>query len=141
MLKLLVPVDGSAASERLAQYLARLQQAGPVAEFHLLNVQIPAVSGHGRTFVSQEDLDGYYRDEGNRALAPARQILAAAGITHKDHLAVGHPATTITDFAAQHGFDGIVMGTHGRSGFGGVLMGSVAAEVVRNAHVPVTLVK
>jgi len=141
MLKLLVAIDGSAASERVAGYLVNLHRAGVDAEFHLLNVQIAAVSGHGRSFVNQSDLDAYYREEGNAALAAARVMLDAAGIAHRDHLAVGHVATTLCEFVNSHGLDGIVMGTHGRSGLGGLLMGSVATEVVREARVPVTLVK
>ena len=37
--------------------------------------------------------------------------------------------------------DLIVMGTHGRTGLGRLLMGSVAEQVVRNASCPVLTVK
>lgn len=141
MIKLLVAIDGSAASERIAQYITRWRAAGPAAEFHLINVQIPAVSGLGRSFVSQPDLDAYYREEADRALAPAQRVLDGAGLPHSDHLLVGHPASAIADFAAEHGFDGIIIGTHGRTALGRLLLGSVASEVIERATVPVTLVK
>jgi nucleotide-binding universal stress UspA family protein len=46
-------------------------------------------------------------------------------------------ARTIVDYAADNGFDLIVMGTHGRRGMAHLLMGSVAENVVRTATCPV----
>lgn len=47
----------------------------------------------------------------------------------------------IVPFAAGHGADLIVMGTHGRTGLAHVLLGSVAEEVVRRAKCPVLTVR
>lgn len=49
----------------------------------------------------------------------------------------GATARTIVDYAADNGFDLIVMGTHGRTGIAHLLMGSVAERVVRSAACPV----
>jgi nucleotide-binding universal stress UspA family protein len=56
-------------------------------------------------------------------------------------LAEGNPATTILDVARETACDVLVMGTHGRTGLGRVLMGSVAEKVVRSAACPVLTVK
>lgn len=53
----------------------------------------------------------------------------------------GDPATEITQFAADHGIDVIVMGTHGRTGVSHLVMGSVAEGIVRTAPVPVLTVR
>jgi nucleotide-binding universal stress UspA family protein len=42
--------------------------------------------------------------------------------------------------AQASGAETIVMGTHGRTGFGRLLMGSVAGDVLRKARIPVVLV-
>jgi nucleotide-binding universal stress UspA family protein len=42
---------------------------------------------------------------------------------------------------SKNGFDLIVMGTHGRTGLGRLIMGSVAQHVVAKAHCPVLTVK
>src|SRR5262245_36501796 len=55
-------------------------------------------------------------------------------------LYVGSPAETIVEYAREHGFDVIVMGTHGRSGVSHLLMGSVAEQVIRQAPCPVMVV-
>lgn len=141
MLKVLAAIDGSAHSERVADYLiAQFKKAGLV-EIHLLNVQIAIDSAHARMFVSAEDLDAYYREEGEKALQPARARLDAAGVPHHWHVTVGHAAETIARYAAERQFDQIVIGTHGRTTLGRVLMGSVASEVLRRAPVPVTMVR
>jgi len=51
------------------------------------------------------------------------------------------PATEILRLAQQTKSDLIVMGTHGRTGLGRLLMGSVAEQVVRHAPCPVLTVK
>ena len=54
---------------------------------------------------------------------------------------VGTGARTIVEYAADNGFDLIVMGTHGRSGVAHLVMGSVAEHVVRSAMCPVLTVR
>jgi nucleotide-binding universal stress UspA family protein len=53
----------------------------------------------------------------------------------------GDEATEIVRLATEEGFDLIVMGTHGRTGLGRLLMGSVAEQVLRRAPCPVLTVK
>jgi nucleotide-binding universal stress UspA family protein len=53
----------------------------------------------------------------------------------------GDPATEIVALARNYPCDVIVMGTHGRTGLGRLLMGSVAENVVRTAPCPVVTVK
>jgi nucleotide-binding universal stress UspA family protein len=53
----------------------------------------------------------------------------------------GTPAAEILRTAQESHCDLIVMGTHGRSGLGCVLMGSVAESVLRSAECPVLVVK
>jgi nucleotide-binding universal stress UspA family protein len=56
-------------------------------------------------------------------------------------LVEGDPATEILALADSLEADFIVMGTHGRTGLGRLLMGSVAEQVSRKAAVPVLLIK
>lgn len=138
MTKILIPIDGSAASVHALEQLLQRDAAG--LELHLLNVQLP-VDGNVRSFVSSDELNAYHRDEGLAELATARVLLDAAGRSYQQHVLVGHPADQITRFAAENGFDEIVMGSHGRTGLLQLLMGSVAAEVSEKAKTKLTLVK
>ena len=53
----------------------------------------------------------------------------------------GHGARTIAEYAAERGVDLIVMGTHGRTGFAHLMVGSVAERLVRTAPCPVLTVR
>jgi nucleotide-binding universal stress UspA family protein len=53
----------------------------------------------------------------------------------------GEPAAAILAAAASEGADVIVIGTHGRSGVGRMLLGSTSDDVIRNADVPVLVVR
>lgn len=142
MRKVLVPVDGAAGSERVIRSLIQ-KQSGPSAaepiEIHLLNVQHP-VAGDVRTFVDDDDIKDYHHDAGLKALHAARQALDGAGVPYRFHVSVGNPAEIIAHFAEQNRCDEILIGTREQSEFSKLLRGSVAADVVRLATVPVTLV-
>lgn len=56
-------------------------------------------------------------------------------------LLIGNEASEIARFAKENNADLIVMGTHGRTGLGRLLMGSVAELVLRQATCPVLTVK
>ena len=53
----------------------------------------------------------------------------------------GHPVAEICDFVADKNVDLIIMGSHGRSGLKGVLLGSVSHAVVNKAACAVTIVR
>ncbi len=53
---------------------------------------------------------------------------------------IGEPAIEIVELAKEGGFDLVVVGTHGRTGFRHALLGSVAERVVRRACCPVLTV-
>lgn len=72
-----------------------------------------------------------------------RRITGNAGIQSGDAVLSayeGDPARTIVDQALTIEADLVVMGTHGRSGFERLVIGSVAEKVVRKAPCPVLLV-
>lgn len=71
----------------------------------------------------------------------SRFQLSAPEIRVEGHVEEGEPATAIVSAAQVTKSDLIVMGTHGRSGLGRLLMGSVAESVLRTASCPVVTVK
>lgn len=56
-------------------------------------------------------------------------------------VAQGTPARVIVEAATQESVDLIVLGTHGRTGVGRAVLGSVAEQVMRRAHCPVLTIK
>jgi nucleotide-binding universal stress UspA family protein/uncharacterized protein (DUF2267 family) len=63
------------------------------------------------------------------------------GVYCERMVAFGYPATEIVRVASEVKADLIVLGSHGRTGIGRLMMGSVAEEVIRRAACPVMVAK
>jgi len=140
--RILLPVDGSDNALRAVRHIiANTDWYQRPLELHLLNVQLPIASGLVKSFISRSQLDDYYHDEGVSALESARSELDAGNVPHHDHVSVGDSAETILYYARDKKCDLVVMGTHGHSAIGDVLLGSVASRVLHQASIPVLFVK
>ena len=62
-----------------------------------------------------------------------------AGVVVEVHAVHGRPAQALIE--ASRRADLVVVGTRGRGGFAGLVLGSVAEQVVRHAYCPVTVVR
>jgi nucleotide-binding universal stress UspA family protein len=140
MKAILVPVDGSKNSDRAVAHALALIGAGLAAELHFLNVQ-PNFGGAISTFVDRADIDAYRREEGNKALASAVELAKKASVPAIVHIGVGRHGAVVGDYVKKLGAGEVIMGTRGHTGLAGVLLGSVAQDVIAHAEVPVTLVK
>jgi nucleotide-binding universal stress UspA family protein len=140
--KILVPIDFSRHSERAAQLAAELvgKFGAQVTLLHVYNIPTYPLP-EGFVLASPQtvvELMERINDEVKRAKAG----LLARGVTAVDTLLVeGSAHAEIVRVARQKGFDLIVMGTHGRTGFQHAFMGSVAEKVVRKASCPVLTVR
>lgn len=141
MYSILVPVDGSAHSDNAVRFAVDIAKGKPDAEISLLTVHIPVISGGVKMFISVEQLQDYYQDEGAKTLASAIKIVEQSGLKFKHHVAVGHIGETIVSYAKEQGCNQIVMGTHGLGSIGTLVIGSVSNKVIHNTALPVTLVK
>jgi nucleotide-binding universal stress UspA family protein len=136
---ILVPVDGSANSDRAVRFaIEQIKLSG--GALHLLNVQLP-LGGAIRSFIRKADIDAYHREEGEQALVSAVRIATEAGIAPETHIVVGRPGTIVADFARRLDPRMVVMGTRGHTGLAGMLLGSVAQDVIAHCTAPVCLVK
>ncbi len=139
--RILVAVDGSENALRAVRHvLAEKDVYRDPLQLVLVNVQASVVSGAVKMFFSQEQLEGYYREEGDTAMAAARDLVAAAGLPAEHHILVGDPAENIARLARDTRCHQIVMGTRGMGAISGMFVGSVAAKVIHRSEVPVLLV-
>lgn len=139
---ILLPVDGSEGSSRAARHVASLARLVPDLAVHLVNVQPPGDDWMVRRMLKQEELATLEREWGDSALAPARAVLHGAGLCITEHIIQGEEiAASIAALARDLGCDQIIMGSHGRTALGGLLLGSVATKVLHLTQIPVTLVK
>ena len=140
--RVLLAVDGSEGAAQAVRHLIALRAdlRDPALELHLLNVQ-RSVSGDVARFVPGQTLDDYHHERSDKALAPARAMLDAAGFKYQQHERVGDPGAEIAAVAQAQGCGLIVMGSRGLGTHTAAVVGSVAQGTLQHANVPVLLVK
>jgi nucleotide-binding universal stress UspA family protein len=144
--RILVPVDGSSTSMlglKHALGLARDERT----RLRVLNViddMIIATAIDGYAAGDMSQLIDSLRESGEKALAQAAAMSRRAGVKSETVMVEsrGRPVSAvILDQAAEWRADLIVMGTHGRRGLNRLLLGSDAERVLREAPVPVLLLR
>ena len=138
--RIIVPIDGSAGSNRVATHAAALAAVHD-AELHGVYV-VNAGSFAGLPMESSwEGLDDLLRSDAEAALELVERAAEHEGVPVETHVLEGTPSREIVRFAERGECDLIVMGTHGRGGIDRLLLGSVAEKVVRASSVPVLTVR
>ena len=120
-----------------------LEIAGPLdMEVVLLRVVVPAppVLFEGASHVIVDDIDKL-RAEAEEYLASIATALRARGVRVTIHVRAGDAVSQILAGAHEVDADLIAMTTHGRGGLGRLLFGSIAEAVLRQAEIPVFLMR
>ncbi|MFN8057762.1 MAG: universal stress protein [Vicinamibacterales bacterium] len=138
--RVLLPFDASDNALRAVDHAVALERRGLALDLHLVNVQ-PPLRSDVTGFVPAANVQDFHREEGLKVLARAAARLDASGVAHTDHVVVGPPTDAIAELASSLEPQFILMGTHGRTAVASLLLGSVAAGVVRASTVPVMLVR
>ena len=81
------------------------------------------------------------QEESDRELAKLARVAEKDGIAHATRQVYGQPAACVAKVAEEVLSALIVLGTHGRTGWDRLLLGSVAEAVVREAPCPVLTVR
>ena len=142
--RILVPLDGSAPSERGLHEAIRLAADQKATLFLLHVIDDYPMLAEGSSARSYEATLTRLRARGEELLARANDATVQGNVKAKTVLRdVTHAtvADAIIDEAAKLECDLIIMGTHGRRGVSRLTMGSEAELVVRMSPVPVMLVR
>ncbi|NEU58914.1 universal stress protein [Halorussus sp. MSC15.2] len=135
--RVLLPTDGSEAAEAAAEHAYSLAERYD-AELHVLHVvpenETTAIVGRG-----DERLDAL-EARGRDAVTPLVEDATARDLSVTSAIEVGTPYRQILAYADEEDVDIVVMSTHGRSGVGRVVMGSVTERVIRVGETPVVAV-
>ena len=141
--RILVPTDFSETSDAALIYARQL--AGSLgASLHLVHV---FDDPYGDALVAEVSASVYESMRASAIAAARRELIRRLPAEDRQRfrgssaMVTGLAADAIVEYAADHSMDLIVMGTHGRSGFAHLLLGSVAEQVVRSAHCPVLTVR
>ncbi len=140
-MKILIPIDGSPLSEAAVEFVAgRSTLIGTAPEISLVNVQLP-ISAQAERIIGRVATRGIYQERADKVAKRPLALLKTAGFDAGLIVTVGSPGDAIAQEASRNGADLIVMGSHGRSEFKRVLLGSVAYAVLMKTHAPVLLLR
>lgn len=139
--KMLVPLDGSELSASVLPFAADLAKSmgASIVLFHAVFEPVMTYPGAEAVFDAGA-LKGM--DAGaHEYLAAVALDLDAKGVKTNRAVAIGNAMDGIVWAAGRESAGLIVMSTHGRSGIGRMVLGSVADAVVRRSALPVILVR
>jgi YjbE family integral membrane protein len=139
MKKILLPVDGSSNSLKAVRHAVNRSVSGEALELHLLHVREP-FSQHIARFARRRDRMGYHRDQAEKALEPARKLLAQFDIPYCSHVQLGNRAETIVRFADKLGAAEVLIGTARKHSITRILEDSTTFKVLESSSVPVGVV-
>ncbi len=140
--KMLLPVDGSDASLKAAEYALRLA-ACEQCDVLVLHVVDEDVADDMASFSdrSREAVLEKMKSSGREYINDIQKKADDQKLGIETVVAVGIPSRIILSAAREREIDLIVMGTVGRKGARRVLIGSVTERVIEHSHIPVLVVK
>lgn len=131
--KILVPLDGSEIAESILPHVKDMALAHP-AEVILLRV-LPA-TGVLPSAAEREAIEARNYLSAVEKRLQRQRVNVRSSVRHGEDTAL-----EITDYAEANDVDLIAMSTHGRSGVGRWIFGSVAEKVLRGTNKPILLVR
>ena len=140
-MKILVAVDGSAYTKRMLAYLAAHDEWLGSAHQYTVVHAVPAVPPRAAAVLDKEVLKSYYDDEAEKVLKTIRSFFGKQKIQAEFVSKVGPAADVIAALANKGKFDLLMLGSHGHSSLGNLVMGSVATKVMAHCTAPVLLVR
>lgn len=134
---IVVATDFSELADAAVDRACELARDGG-ADLHVLHVVHNLFQESWAGYVSAEGLAAEIEREKSHARIRLEETLAKRGWKGRATIAVAiangtEPAEEIVSYAREHRADLIVCGTHGRTGVGRLMLGSVAERVLRTA--------
>ena len=139
-MKILVPYDGSDASQNALDFAYKMAKRDTSVEVTIISVACTDFVYFSRDFMTNpiaimESCREFLRSH----LEKAEERFSNAGIPVNTILEAGDAAEIIISTVKNQGIDHIVMGRRGLSALRGFLLGSISSKVLANVKVPVTL--
>lgn len=140
--KIMIATDGS---EEVKKAVNTAVEIAKLTTAKLYAVHVISMGFYSMTLPTDEDWNKAFQQrietEGKEATAYVENAGKPANVEVESVILRGSPAEEIIGFAERNNIDLIVMGTLGRTGIKGFLIGSVAEKVVRHSKKPVLVVR
>lgn len=136
--RILLPTDGSDCAERAIDHAVELAKQFD-AELHAVFV---VEAGYLPPDVDDDAVNDALEDVGSGALRTVADRAEAAGVEVVERFVTEGPTSrSLLVYVDAYDVDMVVMGTHGRTGFDRLVIGSVTEKIIRQSPVPVFTVR
>ncbi len=143
--KVLVPLDGSELAETVFPQVRAISSACRPGGIIFVRVVEPILwpvnPGIDISPDVAQKIETEQRTEAQDYLHRTKELFSKEGITAATEVLFGYAADSLSVYAEEKGVDLIVLATHGRSGIGRWVWGSVADRILRSSCVPVMMVR
>jgi nucleotide-binding universal stress UspA family protein len=139
--KILIPTDGSSistAAARAGVQFAKECGAEVIGTYVAPNYAYPIYADSiPPDYQTEQQYKASMLKAAEMYLGEVRKACSAAGVKYTENIAFSDKAAQqIVDTATEKGCDLIFIGSHGRSGWGQLLLGSVTSKVLSMCDVP-----
>ncbi len=148
--KILVCLDGSELAEQILPYAteqalkfnSELILFRVYPEPHYISVALPGFPGVPlETRAMEEGIQKAANESATYLNRIGEGILSQSGITAQSVSVLGVAGEAIVNYAGENSVELIAIATHGRSGIGRVVIGSVVDFVLRHTDIPILLIR
>ena len=131
MKKILVPFDGSGYSEKAYEQALEIAEKFESELTVMTVIQSKISDSSGISLTRMQELQNEEEDAATSMLKTLEDRAKAKNVSFSIKI-VHNPSSSeaIVDYADSHNIDLVVMGSHGRTGFRKIVLGSVASGVV-----------
>ena len=139
--EILVPFDGSSFAKRAYNRALDIAQVhdSKIFVIMIIKIEYPPIVGFSRT---QPKLMKAHQKYAKKQIENLKYVATKRGISFGSKIKQGTSVVKeITDFVKSHKFDLIVMGSHGRTGFKKLVLGSVTNGVIQHTKCPVLVTR
>ncbi|HEX2348384.1 MAG TPA: universal stress protein [Ktedonobacterales bacterium] len=140
--RILVPLDGSSRAEQALPIAGRIARWSGASVVLVRGITVPAM--FGVMYEGQALKWRSYLDEQGEAQAYLGAVAQSAYLAHaqvETHVAFGAAADVIVNTAVKREADLVVMMSHGRTGLGRWMLGSVADHIAHHSPIPVLIMR
>ena len=146
--KILVSIDGSKTAQKALEYTVDLakQTGSSIILLSVIDKSLfygePIIPSKSTPTHLLENVEDYLKQTAEAYLTKAEELCAAKRVESLKIIKAGHPVEEIIKTAKASKVDLIVLGSHGKSALGAVLLGSVTIGVMHmEKKIPVLVVR
>lgn len=139
--RILVAFDGTPLARRALERAVEKHPDDQITVLYVIDPMLAVYDAEAKGLSAASTWFDRTSEQADEICAEATELAGERGREITTATEIGRPARAILTYADDHGIEHIIMGSHGREGVSRLVLGSVAERVMRQAPMPVTIVR